>query len=70
VPADDRPTFDDLWLRYRASAAHGLTIWLATAASNWQRAEVSRALAERYATAFADLDAAEAVARLSEHRVA
>lgn len=65
VPAGERPPFDDVWLRYRASAAHGVTIWVATAASNWQRAEVSLALAERYSAAFADLDAAQACDELS-----
>lgn len=60
VPPDERPTFDDVWRRYRASAAHGLTIWVATAASNWQRREVSLALAQRYAAAFTDLDTATA----------
>ncbi len=59
-------TFDDLWLRYRAKAAHGATLWLATAASDdWQRPEVSFPLAERYAIAFADLEAVAAVAELN-----
>jgi aminoglycoside phosphotransferase (APT) family kinase protein len=61
----DRPEFDELWLRYRASTAHGLALWLATAASNWQRLEVSLPLAERYATAYADLDGATAIALLT-----
>jgi aminoglycoside phosphotransferase (APT) family kinase protein len=61
LPAAERPTVDDLWLRYRAASAYGTAIWLATAASEWQRADVSAALAHRYATAFVDLDADAAV---------
>lgn len=62
LPGGERPTADDLWLRYQASVAHGLAIWLATAASDtWQRPEVSLALAQRYATAFVDLDAPTAI---------
>jgi hypothetical protein len=58
-------SFDEVWLRYRASAAHGLAIWLATAAGDWQRPEVSITLAERYAAAFVDLDAAAAIDQLT-----
>ncbi|MBL7489964.1 phosphotransferase [Frankia sp. AgB1.9] len=66
LPADERPTRDDIWLRYRASAAHGLAIWLATAsADTWQRPEVSIPLAQRYAAAYVDLDTADAVNHLS-----
>ncbi len=64
-PADELPSSEDLWLRYRASTAHGLAIWLVTAASDWQRLDVSLALAERYAAAFVDLDAAEAIEELT-----
>ena len=56
LPADERPSRDDVWRRYRASVAHGLAIWLATAAGDWQRPEISLALAQRYATAYVDLD--------------
>lgn len=64
LPDDEVPDRNDVWLRYRASAAHGLTLWLATAASNWQRPEVSAALSERYAVAFCDLETAAAAAAL------
>ena len=64
LPASEQPDADDLWLRYRAAAAYGTAIWLATAASEWQRAEVSAALSHRYATAFVDLDAGAAVEAL------
>jgi Ser/Thr protein kinase RdoA (MazF antagonist) len=62
---DEQPSSEDVWLRYRASTAHGLALWLVTAASDWQRLEVSLALSERYAAAFVDLDAAAAVNELS-----
>jgi hypothetical protein len=65
LPDHERPTREGMWLRYRASVAHGLAIWLATAASDtWQRPEVSLALAQRYATAFVDLDCAAAIDEL------
>lgn len=65
LPRDERPTDDELWLRYRASAAHGLALWLATAASDtWQQPEVSLTLARRYAAAFVDLDSIEAIDEL------
>lgn len=65
VPDGERPGPDEVWLRYRAATAYGLAIWLATAASTWQRPEVSLALVQRYAAAFADLDGAGAVDRLT-----
>ena len=67
LPHDERPSRAETWLRYRASVAHGLAIWLATAASRWQRPEVSFALAERYAAAFVDLDTPSAIHELSPH---
>jgi hypothetical protein len=65
---DERPSREDVWTRYRASVAHGLTVWLATAASSWQRLEVSLALAQRYAAAFLDLDTPNAIDRLEAQR--
>lgn len=65
LPAGEKLSRDDLWLRYRASSAHGLTMWLVTAASDWQRLEVSLALAHRYASAFIDLDGAAAINELA-----
>jgi aminoglycoside phosphotransferase (APT) family kinase protein len=61
---------DEAWLRYRASAVYGLAIWLSTLGTDgYQSREVSLALAERYAVACADLDAADALAEL-ERRLA
>lgn len=66
LPDEMRPTREEIWRRYRASVAHGLAMWLATAASNtWQRPEVSLTLAKRYAAAFVDLEAAEAIDELT-----
>lgn len=58
LPADEMPSADEVWLRYRASVAHGLAIWMATASGGdaWQSAEISVALAQRYSTAFVDLE--------------
>ena len=33
LPADEMPSPDEVWLRYRASVAHGLTLWLCTASA-------------------------------------
>ncbi|WP_035955288.1 phosphotransferase [Parafrankia sp. EUN1f] len=66
LPAEERPTRDGIWLRYRASVAHGLAIWMATAsADGWQRPEVSIPLAQRYAAAYVDLDTAGALDALA-----
>jgi Phosphotransferase enzyme family len=63
LPADAKPSADAVWLRYRASVAHGLAIWMATLSGGdaWQRAEICLALAQRYAAAFIDLDTRTAV---------
>jgi hypothetical protein len=65
-PLDDEvPGRDEVWLRYRASAIHGLATWLATLSTpGWQRPEVSTALAQRYAAAYVDLDASSALSTL------
>jgi hypothetical protein len=62
LPGDEMPSSDEVWLRYRASVAHGLTLWLVTAsAGEWQRADVATALAQRYSFAYDDLDTASAL---------
>ena len=68
LPSDEMPTMDEVWLRYRASVAHGLTLWLCTASADgglWQRAEVAVTLAQRYAAAYADLDTRSALADIA-----
>jgi len=58
LPADEIPTAEGVWLRYRASVAHGLAIWMATLSGGdaWQRPDICLALAQRYSAAFIDLD--------------
>ena len=55
---DEIPTAEEVWLRYRASVAHGLAIWIATLSGGdaWQRPEICLAFAQRYSAAFMDLD--------------
>lgn len=67
LPAGEMPTPDEIWLRYRASVAHGLTLWLATASAGelWQRPDIALALAHRYAAAYADLDTPDALRRIN-----
>jgi len=66
VPASERPNSEEAWLRYRASAAHGLAIWLVTVLSNVHAHERSLALVQRCAAAFADLDTPDAVSRITQ----
>jgi hypothetical protein len=58
LPADEMPTADEVRLRYRASVAHGLAIWMATLSGGdaWQRADICLAFAQRYSAAFIDLE--------------
>jgi hypothetical protein len=66
VPASERPSAEAAWLEYRATPAYGLGIWLSTLGTDgWQRPEVSRALVDRFATAFVELDTAAALPALS-----
>ena len=67
LPADDLPSLDEIWLRYRASVAHGLTLWLCTASAGelWQRPDIALALAQRYAAAYEDLQTAQALSDLT-----
>jgi hypothetical protein len=64
VPEAQRPEPEAAWDEYRASAAYGLAIWSSTLGTDgYQRRDVSLALAQRYAVAFDDLDAAAALGR-------
>lgn len=68
LPQDEMPSLDEVWVRYRASVAHGLALWLCTASAGgglWQRVEVAVALAQRYANAYGDLDTPAAIAEIS-----
>jgi Ser/Thr protein kinase RdoA (MazF antagonist) len=65
VPDAQRPSADEAWLRYRASAAYGLAIWLSTLGTDgFQPHDVSLALVQRYATALVELRALEALSEL------
>lgn len=69
LPGGELPSREEVWLRYRASVAHGLTLWLCTASAGgglWQRVEVAVALAQRYAVAFGDLESAAAIAAIAD----
>lgn len=63
LPAEELPSADDIWVRYRASVAHGLAIWMATLSGGdaWQRADICLAFAQRYAAAFVDLQTGDAL---------
>jgi len=67
LPADELPSLDEIWLRYRASVAHGLTLWLCTASAGelWQRPDIALALAQRYSAAYEDLHTAQALSELT-----
>jgi aminoglycoside phosphotransferase (APT) family kinase protein len=67
LTAQERPSIDEIWLRYRASVAHGLTLWLCTASAGelWQRPDIALALAQRYSSAYADLDTPSALAEIT-----
>ncbi|MQY23633.1 protein kinase family protein [Nocardia macrotermitis] len=67
LPADELPDMDEIWLRYRASVAHGLTLWLCTASAGelWQRPDIALALAQRYSAAYGDLDTPDALERIA-----
>jgi hypothetical protein len=63
VPDGERPSKEEAWLRYRATPAYGLAIWLSTlGTTGWQRQEVSLTLAQRYASAFVELESERALA--------
>lgn len=66
LPAAELPSMDEIWLRYRASVAHGLTLWLCTASAGelWQRPDIALALAQRYSAAYGDLQTAGAISDL------
>jgi hypothetical protein len=57
------PTPAEAWLRYRATPAYGLGIWLSTlGADGFQSKAISLALARRFATAFVELETLDALA--------
>jgi hypothetical protein len=64
IPASRRPSTDEVWLRYCTGPAYGLAIWLSTLGTDgYQSRDVSLLLAQRYASAFVELDTMSALAR-------
>jgi aminoglycoside phosphotransferase (APT) family kinase protein len=62
LSSDERPSSDEVFLRYRAAASHGLALWLSTLSTpGWQTEAVSLSLAQRYSAAFVDLETRSAV---------
>lgn len=62
IHPEQRPSSEAAWLHYRASPAYGLAIWLSTLGTDgWQPPAISRALVQRYASAFVELDTADAL---------
>jgi aminoglycoside phosphotransferase (APT) family kinase protein len=69
VAEAQRPSSQTAWLHYRASQAYGLAIWLSTLGTDgWQAPDISRALVQRYASAFVELDTADALDALTSPR--
>jgi Ser/Thr protein kinase RdoA (MazF antagonist) len=65
VPAAERPSFDEAWLRYRAVHIYGLTIWLSTLGTDgWQPHAISLQLAQRFAAACIEHDTLGALTSL------
>lgn len=65
LPDSERPSAELIWANYRASAVYGLTIWLSTLGTDgWQSPEICRALVERYASAYCELDCLAALAEM------
>jgi hypothetical protein len=64
LPEADKPSADDIWLRYRQSHAYGLAIWLSTLGTDgWQSHAICEALVSRYAGAFVEGETAQALAK-------
>jgi hypothetical protein len=70
LPDAQRPSAESAWLHYRATPAYGLAIWLSTLGTDgWQAPAISRALVQRYASAFVELDTADALDALTNPRL-
>jgi|ERR1035437_3176086 hypothetical protein len=66
LPDVQRPDFDEAWLRFRASPAYGLAIWVTTGAEDgYQAPAICQALAGRFSSAFTELDSPSAIKELS-----
>jgi hypothetical protein len=65
VPHSERPSADEVRLRYDSAHAYGLVVWIVTHQSDRaQLPEVCRALIERFGAAFVDCKSDQALDRL------
>jgi aminoglycoside phosphotransferase (APT) family kinase protein len=65
IPRSERPSADEVRLRYDAAHAYGLVVWIVTHQSDRaQSPEVCRALIERFGAAFIDCESDQALDRL------
>jgi hypothetical protein len=63
VPDSDRLSREQMWLRYRTTPAYGMAIWLSTLGTDgFQSQSVSSELAQRFSSAFVELDTLAALA--------
>lgn len=66
IPAGQRPSLEDMHLRYRASVAYGLAIWLSTLGTDgWQSKDICLALVSRFASAFVELESEKALRNIA-----
>jgi hypothetical protein len=66
VPRSERPSANEVRLRYDSAHAYGLVVWIVTHQSDRaQLPEVCRALIERFGAAFVDCRSDRALDRLS-----
>jgi hypothetical protein len=62
IPKDECPSAETVWRRYRATPAYGLAIWLSTLGTDgYQSRDVSLTLAQRFSSAFLELDSLSAL---------
>jgi len=67
IPEHERPSREEAWLRFRASPAYGLAIWVTTGAEdNYQSPAICASLAGRFGAAFVELETPLAIERLSK----
>jgi hypothetical protein len=66
LPDAQCPDFDEAWLRFRASPAYGLAIWVTTGAEDgYQAPAICQALSQRFSSAFTELATPSAITELS-----
>ncbi|MBW2940369.1 phosphotransferase [Zhongshania aquimaris] len=69
VGVADKPGFDEAWLHYRCSPAYGLPIWICTGAEDdYQSPAICQNLAQRFGSAFVELDTRDALTSIVSSR--